>query len=228
MKYFIFFLFTTLLYSCKAKANHILPGNVPVGAKYDRRINLFTKIENGKLSQWTKEGLLYMDCEVNQNGVLHGYCKTYQKENRLSSEGRMVNGNKDGLWKWYFPDGELYIQQEHNHARKRIYWGDYDKIGNEHGKFEQYYLDGKLEIRGYYDAGYKTGSWEKYYRNGQLEYRGKFNKDLRTGEWLHYYNTGTLEVKESFDEAGKVIYRTTYDPEGHEICSVTREKTICR
>jgi len=70
-------------------------------------------------------------------------------------EGNYVMGLKNGMWKTYHKDGQLY------HAGNFVQ-GDAD------GRHVFYYPDGTLKEEQYYVMGRRDKNWKKYYENGGL------------------------------------------------------------
>ena len=211
------FIGTVFLLGC-SQGNE-LPAGVEKGAEFDRKINLYKLVQNGKRKLWSDSGKLYAVIEVNASDLENGNAETYMPATgAVLSRGNYKDGQKDGLWFWYFPDGKVYYKQEFAFGKKRSYWIETNLIGNEHGLYERYYFDGKLEEKGQFDSGYKTGEWVKYYRNGNIEYKGKFLKDKRVGKWFQYFSDGKTESEELYDEKGKLIERKTFFPDGKPRC----------
>lgn len=167
---------------------------------------------------YSDTGILYSECAVNELNVLHGECKTYNAEKKLTCIGNYVNGERDGVWTWFFPDGSIYVKQKYQHDKKRQYWIETDQLGTEHGFYERYYVNGQIEEHGAYDAGYKIDEWEKLYKNGNLEYRGSYKKDVKINLWTYFYPDGTVELEEKFSSEGKLTMRISYSPDGKVLC----------
>jgi antitoxin component YwqK of YwqJK toxin-antitoxin module len=211
----IFFTHLLLLffYSCgSAYSGSSYPQGVPSDAKFDRHLSLYSLSKNGRERLWTQDGVLYSDCEIVTGK--NGKCKTYFSDGTTSSEGNTVNGDKDGLWTWYFPDGKTYVHQYHDHSKKRIYWMSTQKIGNEHGEYKRYYSSGSLELEGSYDGGYKQGLWRKYYPEGSLEFMGSYQKDKKVGQWFYYHPNSKLYAIEEYSDHSTLRRRELYYDDG--------------
>ena len=70
-------------------------------------------------------------------------------------EGNYIMGQKNGMWKTYHKDGQLY------HTGNFVQ-GDAD------GRHVFYYPDGTLKEEQYYVMGRRDKNWKKYYENGGL------------------------------------------------------------
>jgi antitoxin component YwqK of YwqJK toxin-antitoxin module len=211
------------IYNCKVEKWR--PEGIPKKAVYDKKRNVYTHIENGIRKIWVETGELYSECQVDELGREHGECKNYfPKTGKLITEGKSIHGERDGVWYWYFPNGQVYYKLTLAHDKKRPVWIETNLLGNEHGLYERFYEDGNLDERGMYDSGYRMGSWEKYYRNGNVEFRGNYKKDKKIGDWKYYYIDGKLEIEEKFTEEGVLVYRKTFFPDGSLACEIEPAK----
>lgn len=220
-------LFILLLFNCSdhSAAKKL---NIPPGATFNKKMNLYQLSANGIQRQWNNEGKLYSECQLNEKGLLNGECKMYsQVSGELISKGFYKNNLKDGEWIWNFPDGKIYYKLNYAFNKKRAYWIDTNLIGNEHGLYERYYDNGVLEEKGFFDSGFKIGDWEKFYRSGKQEYKGSFNKDKKIGDWVYYFPDGKTEIEEKFNDDGILIFRKTYYPDGKLACEIKEGKTSC-
>ena len=98
--------------------------------------------------------------------------------------GYIKNGTKEGLWTWWFENGEKKNE------------GMF-KDGKENGLHKWWYNNGhKSEERTYMD-GVKYGLWTKWYDNGQKGIEGTYIDGLESGLWTYYNEDGSIkEVKE--------------------------------
>ncbi|MBE7412301.1 MAG: hypothetical protein L6Q54_13215 [Leptospiraceae bacterium] len=216
----IFLIFITI--GCSPKKS--FPDSISSNAKFDKKTNLYTAIENNKRLAWYDTGELYSSCKVNPLGINDGECFQYTKSKSVLSFGNFKNGQRDGLWVWNFLNGKPYCKQYFTYGKKRVFWIQTDIWGNEDGLYERFYENGNLEEKGYYDSGYKTGNWEKYFIDGKKEYSGSYHKDLKIKEWIFYYPSGLVEAKETYDITGKLVHRITYFENGQIQCRILGEE----
>ena len=94
------------------------------------------------------------------------------------SKGSFVEGQQEGLWVYYYNNGNLMKQ------------GSY-KNGILHGFWEDFTDSGILLNTGNYENGECEGPWKRYYRNGQLMSEGIYLNGKKDGIWEHYYKDGT-------------------------------------
>jgi antitoxin component YwqK of YwqJK toxin-antitoxin module len=202
-----------------------LPPGIPSEAEFDKRKGLYTLYKDGKYFEYSEKGKLYLECEVNQQKLFHGKCKTYSMSTGIMlCEGNFKDNQRDGLWTWKFPDGNMYYKLTYAFGKKKSIWIDTYVIGNEDGPYERFYNNGDLDEKGSYDSGKRSGDWIKFYQNGKLEYKGTYKNDKKLGTWTYYYPDGKTEILENYDNAFNLISRTTYYPDGNINC-VTKKDT---
>ena len=95
-----------------------------------------------------------------------------------NSNGSFINGKQEGLWVYYYDNGNLL---------KRGFY----KNGVLHGLWEDFNENGTILNVGNYVNGKWDGLWKRFYRNGQLQEKGMYIKDKKDGVWEHYYKDGT-------------------------------------
>ncbi len=126
----------------------------------------------------------------------------------MYSAGKYLNGQKDGLWKYYNERGVLTAE------------GSF-RLGLEDGQWFRYHNTGQLESVGSYVMGEEDGKWGQFYVNGQLVQDESWQMGLLRnvgpyhtiarryfiarnlqggyGERLTYYPTGELRLKASYE-----------------------------
>lgn len=66
------------------------------------------------------------------------------------------------------------------------------------GKVEDFSMDGKLLMTGFYTSGKPNGVFVFYYTNGQVQAKGNFKHGYREGLWKYFFTNGTLEREIDF------------------------------
>ncbi len=217
--FFFIFLF------CSQKKN---PDSIPVNAIYDKKTNSYSIIEEGSKKVWNEKGQLFSQTNLNENLQEHGLSLSYFPETgAILSRGNFVEGKREGIWEWYFPNGKLYYRSGYSPDKKREVWISTNLLGNEHGIHERYYENGQLEEKGSYEYGLKVDKWEKYYKNGKLEHLGFYKSDKKIGAWIYLYPDGKKVVEETFDSNGNLESRESFFPDGSKECSLYQNKLNC-
>lgn len=149
---------------------------------------------------------------INQTieGKKEGYWIIYGNMRNLSDylpedvieEGKFVNSRKEGVWRKYYPGGQ--IKSEITYIK-----------GRPTGSFETYFPNGQLEEKGNWKGRVYTGSFERYYEDGTLSQKKNFNEKGKTEGVVEYYHTnGQLELAFSTNNGKESGTATRYWPNG--------------
>ena len=92
--------------------------------------------------------------ETNTEGELS---QEYYDEGGLKSEGRLVDGKRNGLWTSYFPNGTIWSQSNY-------------KLNVLHGSTKVYYPTGVLRYKGKFRDGKRVGKWVEYLEDGKVDF----------------------------------------------------------
>jgi len=143
---------------------------------------------NGKPKQIFGRFLLYGEGEY-VDGKREGSWKFYVLEDKtfrkiLQQEVAFVKGEKVGLYKYFFPSGNIGVE------------GKY--LSNKlEGEVKSYYEDGKLYGTRFYNNGLKTGKHTYLHPNGKLKLEHSFVNDTLEGLYQTFYPNGNIQ--ESFN-----------------------------
>ncbi|MBI5540067.1 MAG: DUF3352 domain-containing protein [Bacteroidia bacterium] len=137
----------------------------------------------------------------------------YYNDKLVMSEGSVIDGKPNGVWKNYYQSGNLQsvIKYEegfvsghcvfyYDNADENIR-AEMDFIQDEiHGDYKEYYENGKpkawLEIK----ANLQDGDAEFYYDSGTIKAKGQYAEGLMDGKWKFYSETGQELGKKKFSE----------------------------
>ena len=103
---------------------------------------------------------------------------------------------KTGVWKSFFPDGEIYSIGEYRNDLKTGLWKYFNKIGI-------------LVAEGEYSLGLENGQWVYYYDGGQLKSVGSYNIGFENGIWGLFYDNKQLTQEEIWDN-GRLMNISEY------------------
>lgn len=104
------------------------------------------------------------------------------KPNDVVEEGSYKRNRKYGLWKKYFPNGNVMSE---------IYFNK----GRASGNFKTYYENGNLEEEGFWGGRVYTGKHKRYHENGKLAQEKTFNNYGKTeGKITYFYENGQPEL----------------------------------
>ena len=116
--------------------------------------------------------------------IIYGNMRNLQEylSNEVIEEGQFKNSRKEGVWRKYFPGGQMKSEITYINGRPT-------------GEFETYYPNGQLEEKGNWKGRVYTGSFERYYEDGTLSQKKNFNEKGKTEGVVEYYHTnGQLEL----------------------------------
>ena len=133
----------------------------------------------------------------------------YTERDQLRSQGSYLDeGLKDGVWKYFYPDGAL--NSEENYVKGRM-----------QGMQRDYYKNGKVRIE--YDYGNgdadRTGPYRKFYLSGKPEYIGWLVKGQLNGSYRHYLPDGTLVDDEYCVDGDRSGWQDYFDVHGKPVSS---------
>lgn len=101
----------------------------------------------------------------------------------LVEEGRYTNSKRVGVWRRYWPNGNVMSEITYQMGRPR-------------GTYTTYYPNGKVEEKGSWDLDRNTGAFQRYHPNGKLAQDFIFNDHgQRDGEQKYYHENGQLAVQ---------------------------------
>ncbi|MEW4923104.1 hypothetical protein [Algibacter sp. 2305UL17-15] len=105
--------------------------------------------DNNKIYYWFKSGRIHSSLANAGGYVLHNSCSKYYRSNQIAEQGAFNYGLKDGVWKSWYENGQLQLQE---------FW----KAGYKDGKSTVYDSEGKIISVGDYRNNLKTGRWINY------------------------------------------------------------------
>lgn len=129
--------------------------------------------------------------QVDANGLKQGYWIVLNTVKKLPNypaeakveEGKFADSKKIGIWKTYFPSGNLKSEITYTNNRPS-------------GYAKMYYENGKLQEEGNWENNRWVGGYKSYYENGQVFYDFKYNTTgKREGEQKYFYDNGQVMMK---------------------------------
>ena len=124
------------------------------------------------------------------------------KPNDKIEEGNYKSNRKIGMWKKYWPNGNLKSEIEF-------------KNGRASGKFKTYYENGVPEEEGSWKGRYYTKEFTRWHPNGKVAQEKYFNGAGKTDSVVKYYHTnGQLELEFETKNGVEKGTATRYYPNG--------------
>lgn len=165
-----------------------------------------------------------------KDGMYHGSFQHF-KNNKLLEECRYKEGNMDGMYKYYYDDGQTvrsertFIDGKVDGVSKTYYPnGKVEtekmyKLGVENGYDRRYDNDGTLILDEYYKDGKRDGKWTEHLSGnvGDVTRISFYKNGLPDGQWSETWKDGTPRRKSSYKEGKKegvwIRYRKDGKPE---------------
>lgn len=133
----------------------------------------------------------------------------YFSKNCLKAEGYVKDGKKEGLWTFYYENGEKF--REINYAG-----------GTENGIWIMWHENGNLYLEKSKKNGKTDGLWKEYYESGKIKEIGEYleceympkdfwdeegNQLLKdgNGKKIEKFGAGSIDVFEHYFENGKLV-----------------------
>lgn len=97
-----------------------------------------------------------------------------------------VDGREEGLWTFWFPNGQMREQGRFAHGLRVGRWRQWHSNGAPRSE------GGRTPARDR-TASLRTGYWRFWYESGALEGQGVFVDGLREGHWDYFLTDGKLD-----------------------------------
>ncbi|GAB4277785.1 MAG: hypothetical protein Kow0068_01050 [Marinilabiliales bacterium] len=155
----------------------------------DRKKILISKLQN-ILNLSLSEGidinqLIIKNNTAYQRDSEHPYtgpCFSYYKSNIKAISGYYKNGIREGVWEWWFPNGQLGKKAYYNNGKPNYTSSFWYKNGNK-----------KLEVQ--YVDGVKNGKLIYWYNNGSMRLQASFKNDKLDGLYEFWFKNGQIAKK---------------------------------
>jgi antitoxin component YwqK of YwqJK toxin-antitoxin module len=125
-------------------------------------------------------------CE-RSSGTRHGPYRSFLGAERASA-GQYVDGEKDGPWMQWYPDGALSQEEVWNRGVAEMR-GSY-RHGQQHGTWTWRYASGRKKAVSTYGDGRKQGRETGWDDSGEVTYDGRYDRDKRVGRWIESWDGG--------------------------------------
>lgn len=147
---------------------------------------------------------------IDDNGLRQGYwiIKGYMIDepgysaNATVEEGHYINNNKEGLWKKYYPSGQL--------RNEITFRGDVP-----YGPYTIYYPTGQVEEKSAWHRNKNVGDFKRFYENGSPQQEFYFaDNGKRNGVQKYFYDNGQLALEVNVVNGKEEGEMRRYHPDG--------------
>lgn len=174
--------------------------------------------QNGESKYYTKNGeLLYtytfknellteITCfnkekkEIAKYGERKGVIdfKLFSIDGKVTLEGKLKNGLKEGLWKKYDVNGVLIFEENY-------------KNGLAEGVIKTFYKNGNVSTYCEYEEGEKNGLYQSFYKDGTIKQEGYYLTGDAEGYWYSYHDNGNISDIDNYLNDKQDGYQETFD-----------------
>jgi len=128
-------------------------------------------------------------------GLLAGCVKEVRRDwgpgtARFEGSVSRLGGEREGLWTFWFPSGELREQGRYERGLRVGHWKQWHANGATRSEGEREPLPGQQESP-------REGYWRFWFENGAPEAQGVFVHGLREGHWDYHLTDGELDGNRS-------------------------------
>lgn len=108
-------------------------------------VNRFT---NTKLYYWYRAGNIFSTYGGTNGAILDGKYKQHNTDYQLLVEGNFKKGLKDGVWKGWYPDGQIKYMQtwKNGELNGKYYYFDMQTNNKTYGKYSNNKKQGRMTI----------------------------------------------------------------------------------
>lgn len=188
------------------------------GNKIDEKMATYYRVAIRQNTYWQVFDLFLLTDKIQMRGyysddslkIKEGPFEYFSKTGKTSGKGSYSNGKYNGLWKWWYEDGQL---------RDSVMYKEGAPVGESTGWYE----DGKVMIKRNFDAdGKGNGLYTKYYLSGKLRDSGYFENNKRNGIWTFFRDDET-KASEIRYEKDSILGGINYDTKGRVQKDATSE-----
>ncbi|MFP4093065.1 MAG: TonB family protein [Cyclobacteriaceae bacterium] len=97
--------------------------------------------------------------------------------------------------------------------------GNPENLRNPSGLVKDYYLNGQLQMQGYFKKGKKDGHFIYFDPHGDTLQTGTYQDDKKTGAWRYFYPNGLKRMLAYYEEEEKEFIETYWDRDGTVLLS---------
>jgi len=157
-------------------------------------------------------GILKYEGITDEDGKRQGLWKEFYPTGELKSEGHYVNSKQEGVWKFYFENQKVEVK------------GSY-KNGKKEGAWYWYYPNGALLQEENWSNGKLDGAFFEYNENGEITVKGEYLEGTEEGEWM-YIQGNAIEKGIYFDGMRSGVWTTKWRENGILISEIEYDQNL--
>jgi len=157
-------------------------------------------------------GILKYDGITDENGKRQGIWKEFYPTGELKSEGEYLNSKQEGVWKFYFENQKVEIEGKYKNGKKE-------------GAWYWYYPNGELLQEENWKNGKLDGHFFEYNEKGEITVNGEYLEGTEEGEWI-YMQGNAIEKGIYFDGMRTGVWTTKWRENGILISEIEYEHNL--
>jgi len=160
-------------------------------------------------------GILYSQSPVETNqkdqlGRKQGLWRDYFATGTLRYEGNFVDNIPTGVFKYFYPQGQLRAELIHQpgekavkatyYHRNRAILGEGFFVDREKEGLWRFFSDeGILTLENFYQNGLNHGVWKTFYDNGRQAEHITWHRGVQQGLYERYFTTGAVQIRTTYE-----------------------------
>lgn len=181
----------------------------------------------GELKRYREDGSLKATVIYGQAGT-YSRVLFYSTNGGKIAEGFYLDKQKDSLWQYYNSASNLIFEEHYTngtrHGRFKQYYNDgktYEVVPYVNGKIEgilvQFYPNGLNKTTISFANGTQHGSIKVFYPDGKIRIEGNYDNGLKHGDWKFYSPDGKLTETVKYIRGIPENYNQKLDKENQEL-----------
>jgi antitoxin component YwqK of YwqJK toxin-antitoxin module len=157
-------------------------------------------------------GILKYEGITDEDGKRQGLWKEFYPTGEIKSEGNYVNSNKEEVWKFYFENQKIEVKGKYKNGKKE-------------GTWYWYYPNGELLQEENWSKGKLDGAFFEYNENGEIIVKGAYFEGTEEGEWL-YIQGNAIEKGVYYDGMRTGLWTTKWRENGTPISEIEYDQNL--
>jgi antitoxin component YwqK of YwqJK toxin-antitoxin module len=163
--------------------------------------------------------------EENSHSLYTGFCTLQHPALGLYSEGKVIEGRKNGYWDTYFANGQMKCRELFDMNFKVRVNKSFYPNGIKETEYNEttdvcttWYESGNIKTEGHYYGGLRDGVFYEWYENGVKKADKHFVEHLEQGLCIQYHPNGKVAEEAYYREGQKLGNYKAYYPNGKLKC----------
>lgn len=167
------------------------------------RVDYYQKGDWKREQAYGRDGKLFYDVKILKSG---SNVINYNYQLDKKSEGMLIDGERDGTWKFYYSNGDVSSTELYKKGKLEGVSKNFSENGKESGKYTYaagernglevlFHENGKIKSEGNYIEGNKWGVWNEYEPSGNISNSYFYHNDQKSDWAYEYLSNGKVYKK---------------------------------